>query len=62
MPTSSFLKDFVIKSDKVAKRLLKVLEEKNAGNEDYKKIDINAELEKGRLLAKEYFSHNKEKK
>ncbi len=60
MATASFTKVFVISDDETAKRLEKVLSEKDEGKtEVYPKINVNKSLAKGLSLSKQYFSHLK---
>lgn len=59
MVTSSFTKDFVISSNKVAKRLEKALSKSYTPNKRlYQEIDIDKELDEGRKLALKRFSNS----
>ena len=64
MATSSFDKDFVINSNKVAKRLVRALSKPYTPNKRlYQEIDIEKELNGGRKLALKHFSSSvKDKK
>lgn len=60
MATTSFTKVFVISDNKAAKRLEKVLSEKDKGKKEvYPKIDVDKSLAKGLSLSKQYFSRSK---
>ena len=58
MATSSFDKDFIINSNKVAKRLERALSKSYTPNKRlYQEIDIDKELNEGSKLALRHFSN-----